>query len=467
MGKHQASKQATVSEELSQLNLNAAGLDIGAEEIYGCVPRDRDETPIRAFRTFTADLHLLADWLEACGIESVAMESTGVYWIPVFDVLEARGFAVSLVNARHLKNVPGRKSDVADCEWLQRLHTYGLLHSSFRPEEEICALRALVRQRRSLVESRSRQIQLMQKAMEQMNVKLTEVVSDITGVTGLSIIRAIIQGERNPQKLAKFRDPKCKKSAEEIALALEGTYQSEHLFALRQALAAFDFYGQQLLECDQMIETQYAKMPDSPPGEDTSPPKVNQQKRRKNQPHFDLTSTLYQHVGVDLTEIDGIEALTAQTILSEIGLDMSRWPTVKHFTSWLGLSPNNKISGGKVLGSRTKKTKNRATLALRVAAQSLHRSDSALGAFYRRMRAKHGPAKAITATAHKLARIVYYMLRNRTPYQDPGAAQYEQQHRERVIRNLKRKAAQLGLQVTTAEITTDNQPLTLEQAVVS
>lgn len=467
MGKHQASKQATVSEELSQLNLNAAGLDIGAEEIYGCVPRDRDETPIRAFRTFTADLHLLADWLEACGIESVAMESTGVYWIPVFDVLEARGFAVSLVNARHLKNVPGRKSDVADCEWLQRLHTYGLLHSSFRPEEEICALRALVRQRRSLVESRSRQIQLMQKAMEQMNVKLTEVVSDITGVTGLSIIRAIIQGERNPQKLAKFRDPKCKKSAEEIALALEGTYQSEHLFALRQALAAFDFYGQQLFECDQMIETQYAKMPDSPPGEDTSPPKVNQQKRRKNQPHFDLTSTLYQHVGVDLTEIDGIEALTAQTILSEIGLDMSRWPTVKHFTSWLGLSPNNKISGGKVLGSRTKKTKNRATLALRVAAQSLHRSDSALGAFYRRMRAKHGPAKAITATAHKLARIVYYMLRNRTPYQDPGAAQYEQQHRERVIRNLKRKAAQLGLQVTTAEITTDNQPLTLEQAVVS
>ncbi len=453
--------------DLEQLNLNAAGLDIGASEIYACVPRDRDERPIRSFGTYTVELYLLADWLEACGVETVAMESTGVYWIPAYEVLEARGFDVCLVNARHLKNVPGRKSDVLDCEWLQRLHTDGLLRSSFRPEEEVCALRALVRQRKQLVESRSRQIQLMQKAMEQMNVKLTEVVSDITGVTGLSIIRAIVQGERDPKVLARLRNHQCRKSKDEIAMALEGTYQFEHLFALQQALAAYDFYGQQLHECDRMIEAQYDSMPDTPPGDDTSPPKGNNQKPRKNQPDFDLASSLYRLVGVDLTEIDGIDALTAQTVLSEIGLDMTRWPTVKHFANWLGLSPNSKISGGKLLSSRTKKTKNRATTALRVAAQSLHRSDSALGAFYRRMRARNGPAKAVTATAHKLARIIYFMLRDRTPYRAPSVEEYEQQHRERLIRNLKRRAKRLGLQMIPIETESDNTPFSLEQALVS
>ena len=460
-------KQSQAPADLALLNLNAAGLDISAAEIYGCVPNDRDETPVRAFGTYTVELHTLADWLEACGIETVAMESTGVYWVPVYEVLEARGFDVSLVNARHLKNVPGRKSDVADCQWIQQLHTYGLLGSSFRPNEEICVLRALVRQRTNLVSSRSRQIQLMQKAMELMNVKLTEVVSDITGVTGMSIIRAIVQGERDAKQLAQLRNPQCKKSEDEIAMALEGTYQFEHLFALRQALAAYDFYGQQMQECDQTIEAHYASMPDAPPGDDTSPPKANTRKRRKNQPHFDLASSLYQTVGVDLTEIDGIDTLTAQTVLAEIGLDMSRWPTVKHFASWLGLAPYNEISGGKVLRTRTKKTKNRANTALRVAAQSLHRSDSALGAFFRRMRAKHGPAKAVTATAHKLARIIYYMLRDRTPYQDPGAKQYEDQHQERLIRSLKRKAARLGMQLIPAETHSDSVPLSLEQVLVS
>ena len=465
--KTSSKKQDQEPADIALLNLNAAGLDIGAEEIYGCVPNDRDETPVRAFGTYTVELHTLADWLEACGIETVAMESTGVYWVPVYEVLEARGFEVSLVNARHLKNVPGRKSDVADCQWIQQLHTFGLLGSSFRPDEEICVLRALVRQRTNLVNSRSRQIQLMQKAMELMNVKLTEVVSDITGVTGMSIIRAIVQGERDAKKLAELRDPRCKKSEDEIAMALEGTYQFEHLFALRQALAALDFYGQQMQECDQTIEAHYASMPDRPPGDDTSPPKVSSQKRRKNQPYFDLASSLYQVVGVDLTEIDGIDALTAQTVLAEIGLDMSRWPTVKHFASWLGLAPYNDISGGKVLRTRTKKTKNRANTALRVAAQSLHRSDSALGAFFRRMRAKHGPAKAVTATAHKLARIIYFMLRDRTPYQDPGAKQYEEQHQERLIRNLKRKAVRFGMQLIPAESHSDTGSLSLEQAVVS
>ena len=452
---------------LDLLNVNAAGLDIGANEIFGCVPGDRDDKCIRSFGTFTVELHMLADWLQACGIETVAMESTGVYWIPVYEVLEARGFVVSLVNARHLKNVPGRKTDVADCEWIQQLHTYGLLRSSFRPDKEICGLRALVRQRQELVRSRSRQIQLMQKALEQMNVKLTQVVSDITGVTGLSIMRAIVQGERDPKQLAQLRNPKCKKSEDEIALALEGTYQFEHLFALRQALATYDFYGKQLQECDQAIREHFEDMPDAPPGDNTLPPKARTQKRRKNQPHFDLAASLYQATGVDLTAIDGIDALTAQIVIAEIGLDMNRWPTVKHFTSWLGLSPHNEISGGKVLRTRTKKTKNRANSALRVAAQALHRNNSALGAFFRRMRAKQGPAKAVTATAHKLARIIYYMLRDRTPYQDPGAEQYEQQHQERLVRNLKRRAERLGMQLIPVETLSDDTLPPLEQPLVS
>lgn len=450
--RHQKSNKPSQKEaELALLNLNAAGLDIGADEIYACVPSDRDEMPVRKFGSYTVDLHSLADWLTACGIEQVAMESTGIYWIPVYELLEMRGFTVALVNARHLKNVPGRKSDVADCEWLQQLHTYGLLRSSFRPDEEICALRALVRHRQSLIESRSQQIQLMQKALEQMNVKLTQVVSDITGVTGLGIIRAILQGERNPKQLAQLRNPLCKKSETEIAKALEGTYKSEHLFALRQSVEAFDFYHHQLQVCDREIETHYASLPPTPPGEGTSGPAPDTQSRRKNQAHFDLAASLYRTVGVDLTAIDGIQALTAQTLISEVGLDMRRWPTVKHFTSWLGLSPHNEISGGKVLRTGTKKTKNRANTALRIAAQALHGSDSALGGFYRRMRAKHGPAKAITATAHKLARIIYYMLRDRIPYQDPGAQHYEQQYQQRVLRNLQRKAQRLGMQLVPFE----------------
>jgi transposase len=438
---------------LQQLNLNAAGLDIGASEIYACVPADRDEQSVRVFETFTVDLYALADWLAACNIETVAMESTGIYWIPVYEILEARGFEVYLVNARHLKNVPNRKTDVLDCQWIQQLHTYGLLRASFRPPDDMCALRALVRHRDNLIRFRSAHIQHMQKALQLMNVKLTQVISDITGVTGLGIIRSIVAGERDPHVLARLRNSRCAKSEAEIAKALQGNYKLEHVFVLKQALAQYDFYQQQIQECDAQLEALYASL--ASPEQDNQeapPPKPKRGKPRKNQPHFDLATSLYHMVGVDLTAVDGIDALTAQTIISEIGLDMSKWPSAKHFTSWLGLAPHNEKSGGKILRSRTKKTQNRANTAFRIAAQSLSRSHCAVGAFYRRMRAKHGAAKANVATAHKLARIVYHMLKYRKAYVDPGEAYYEHQYRERTIRILERRAAKLGLQlVTTAE----------------
>lgn len=433
---------------LEQINADAAGLDIGAEEIWACVPVGRDSESVRVFPTFTADLHALADWLQACHVKTVAMESTGVYWIPVYEILESRGFEVYLVNARYIKNVPGRKTDVLDCQWIQQLHSYGLLHASFRPSEEICALRALARHRDNLIQHRSAHIQHMQKALELMNVKLTEVVSDITGVTGLSIIRAIVGGERDPRYLASFRQSGCKKSEAQIAKALHGNYKPEHVFVLKQSLAQYDFYLRQIQECDAEMEAMYAALPPSDPeSRAPSPPKPKGGTPRKNQANYDLATALYELVGVDLTAIDGIDALTAQKIITEIGLDVSAWPTVKHFTSWLGLAPHNDISGGKVLRSRTKKTQNKANLAFRLAAQSLHRSQSAVGAFYRRMKSRHGPAKATTATAHKLARMVYFMLKNRTDYVDPGVTYYEQQYRDRTIRNLKRKAASLGMEL--------------------
>lgn len=444
--KRKSTIDAKPVDPLAQVNANAAGLDIGAEEIYACVPADRDEQSVRVFGTFTAHLYALADWLLACGIETVAMESTGVYWIPVYELLESRGLDVCLVNARHLKNVPGKKSDVLDCQWIQQLHSYGLLRASFRPEEDICALRALVRHRENLVSYRASHIQHMHKALQQMNVQLSQVVSDITGVTGMLIIRAILAGERDPTVLAAMRNPRCAHTEAEIAAALHGHYKHEHLFVLKQAMAQYDFYDQQIRECDAELEALYAALPaaehdgDDPP----PPPALTERKPRKNQAHFDLATALYRVAGVDIAAVDGLDALLAQDIITEIGVDMSAWPTVKHFTSWLRIAPNNKKSGGKVLSSRVGKTKNRANQAFRIGAQSVSRSHSALGAFYRRMRAKHGPGKANVATAHKMARIVYHMLKYREPYVDPGEQAYEQQYRERVIRNLQRKAASLG-----------------------
>lgn len=443
--------QITDLENLEHINLNAAGLDIGAAEIWACVPANRDEQAVRCFETFTVDLHALADWLEGCGIETVAMESTGVYWIPIYEILEARGLSVNLVNARHIKNVPGKKTDVLDCQWIQKLHTYGLLQASFRPDEEMTTLRSYLRHRDNLIRYRSAHIQQMQKALHQMNLQLTNVISDITGQTGLQILRAIVAGEHDPLILAQYRDRRCKSSQSEIAKSLEGHYKAEHLFALRQALEGYDFYTQQLKTCDTEIEHKYKTFkphPDSPA--QPLPPSKKKSRRQATHPDYDLRTYLYQLSGVDLTQIDGIEALSAQTIISEIGLDMSKWPTVKHFTSWLGLAPHNDISGGKVLKSKTKKTTNRANTALRLAAQSAGRSQSALGGFYRRIRAKHGSPKAITATAHKIARIVYHLLKYRDQYIDPGQDYYQQKYRERVVRNLKRKAKDLGMELVPA-----------------
>lgn len=440
---------------LAQINPDAAGLDISAEEIWACIPVDRDNPSVRVFPTFTPDLHALADWLEGCNIKTVAMESTGVLWMPVYEILEARGLEVYLVNARHIKNVPGRKTDILDCQWIQQLHTYGLLRASFRPAEEICALRALARHRDNLIRYCSAHIQHMQKALELMNVKLTEVVSDITGVTGLSIIRAIAAGQHDPQELAGFRQPGCKKSEQQIAKALQGNYKPEHVFVLKQAVAQFDFYQQQIQECDAQMEAMYAALPECSPEDRVSPPPEPQAgKRRKNQAHFDLATFLYKMLGIDLTAVDGFDALTVQSIITEVGTDVDAWPTVGHFTSWLCLAPHNDKSGGKILRSRTMKTQNRANLAFRLAAQSAGRTNTAIGAFYRRMKAKHGPAKATTATAHKLARIFYFMLKYRTPYVDAGATHYEQQYRERTIRNLKRKAATFGLELVPMATTT-------------
>jgi len=428
---------------LEQINAHAAGADIGAEEIYVAVPPDQDRESVRSFPTFTADLRRLAEWLKKCQVETVAMEATGVYWIPLYELLEEEGFEVCLVNARHLKNVSGRKTDVLDCQWIQQLHTYGLLRPSFRPPEHIVAIRSLVRHREMLVQYRSAHIQHMQKALTLMNLRLTSVLSDITGVTGLKIIRTILAGERNPQNLATLRDPGCKKSEAEIAKSLEGHYKREHLFALKQALELYDFYDQQMKECDAELEAMYQEFnPPDDPG--TSPPAPRSQQRRKNQPHFDLAPALYRVTGVDLTQIDGVDELTVQKVLCEIGTDMSRWPTVKHFTSWLRLCPNNKITGGKVIQAGVLPTKNRASVALRIAASTLKTSDSALGAYYRRMHARLGPSAAITATAHKLARIIYFMLKHRKPFHDFGSDYYEQQFRARVLRNLSRQAAKFG-----------------------
>ncbi len=454
MSKKRGKRQKKVRDldALEQINLNAAGIDIGAEEVYVAVPKGRDDESVRSFLTFTADIQQLADWLAKCDIETIAMESTGVYWIPIYEILESRGFEVYLVNARHIKNVSGRKSDVLDCQWIQQLHTYGLLQPSFRPPEHICAIRSIVRHRDMLIKYRSAHIQHMQKALTLMNVRLTNVLSDITGVTGMKIIRSIVAGEHNPEVLASYRQQGCAKNQAEIAKSLEGNYKREHLFALQQALDLYDFYGQQLHDCDVELEALYQDfdLPDEPC---TPPPDPRKTKRRKNQPYFDLGQSLYRMTGVDLTQIDGLDTLTVQDILSEIGTDMNQWPTVKHFASWLRLSPNNKVTGGKVKQRGTLPSKNRANTAFRMAAQSLARSDCALGAFYRRIRARHGGPKAVTATAHKLARIVYFMLKKREPYRDPGAYYYEEQYRIRAIRNLQRRASKLGMRLEPVGLT--------------
>ena len=439
---------SSLPSEFERININAAGIDIGAQKHYVAVPRGRDSKgrDVRHFDTFTADLYALVDWLKQCHIDTVAMESTGIYWIPLFEILEKNGFEVRLVNPRSIKHAPGRKSDVVDCQWIQQLHAYGLLTSAFRPDEQINVLRAYHRQRTMLVNHAATHIQHMQKALEQMNLKLTNVISDITGTTGMKILRSILAGERNPKKLAKHRDPRCKRSDKEIAKSLHGNWRDEHLFALQQAVALYDFYQTQIEVCDQQIQAQLCRFEDRSHGGEP-PPFTGKSKGSGKRLSFDATEHLYRMTGVNLTQIVGLNTPTVLTIIAEVGLDMSRWPTSKHFASWLGLCPGSKISGGKNFSSKSKPSANRAAHAFRMAAYSLHRSQTAIGAFLRRKKAQLGSPKAITATAHKIARIFYEMLKNRTEYKDLGVDYYQARYKERMLRNLKRKARAFGLEL--------------------
>ena len=427
---------------LPHLSPNAAGIDVGGASHFVAVPADRDEHPVREFASFTAELYRMADWLASCGIETVAMESTGVYWIPVFQVLEERGFEVKLVDARQLKRVPGRKSDVADCQWLQQLHSFGLLAGAFRPDDQVCVLRSYMRQRAMLVSYAGQHVQHMHKALVQMNVQLGHVIEDITGATGMRIIRAILDGERDPHRLAALRHEQCKNSATTIAKALEGDWREEHLFALRQAVELVEAYQAKIAACDERILAQLQSFEDRSGGQ--APPKGRACRHDRHDLGFDATAELFRMTGVDLVAINGLEAHTVLKVLSETGLDMSKWPTCKHFGSWLGLAPNNRVSGGKVLSRRTVPSANRAAAALRVAAQALHHSRSALGAFLRRKAAQIGMPKAITATAYKLARIIYSMLTRGTAFVERGQDYYERQYHDRVLKNLTRRATELG-----------------------
>ena len=440
-----AVEQERLPAELSRANLNAAGIDVGASSHFVAVSADRAEPPVQEFAAFTADLYRLADWLRECGVETVVMESTGVYWIPLFGVLEERGFQVMLVDPRRIKNVSGRKTDVLDCQWLQQLHTFGLLSGAFRPEAEIRCLRSYLRQRAMLVEYASHHIQHMQKALTQMNVKLQHVISNITGKTGMDIIEAIVKGERDPRQLARFRRPGVKADEATIVKSLQGHWREEHVFELTQALELYRFYHDKIAECDREIEAQLERFEDRSDGE--SPGDNGRRRSQGNAPRFDVRTHLYRMTGVDLTRIDGIDGFTALKVISEIGADMTKWPSAKHFASWLGLSPDHRITGGRVMSSKTKPSGNRAAAALRLAAHGLHRSDSALGAFLRRKKAQLGAPKAITATAHKLARLIYSMLRYGQEYVDAGAEYYERQYQQRALRAAKRRAAQLGYQL--------------------
>ena len=435
---------------MPQINPDAAGIDIGHREHWCAVPADRCAHPVQCFGTFTESLEKLADWLQSCGIKTVAMESTGVYWIPVFQILERRGFEVRLVNARQVKNVSGRKTDVLDCQWIQRLHSCGLLNASFRPDDSMCVLRSYLRYRDELVCARSVQCQHMQKALQQMNVQLHQVLSDITGASGMRIIEAILAGERDGRKLAALADRRVRASAQTIAKALQGDYRVEHLFVLKTAFELHAIYEARIHSCDEQLLAEMAKLPSRLDAQAAPLParKPGRKLHHDMVAGVDLRQELYRWAGADLTAIEGIGVQTAQVILSEIGTDMSRWPRTKNFTSWLGLCPDNRISGGKVLSCHTRRVINPVADALRMAATTLERSQTALGAYYRRMKSRLGPAAAITATAHKLARLIYHLLKYGESYVRQGVEMYEQKYRQRLLHNLKKNAATLGFELT-------------------
>jgi transposase len=444
-------KKKNKSKLLRACHPDAAGIDIGSDQHWVAVPLDRDDQPVRQFGTFTSDLQKLADWLQRCGVRTVAMESTGVYWIPIYELLEERGFEVLLVNAAHARNVPGRKSDVLDCQWLQELHTFGLLRASFRPGAKVTELRTYARHRQTLVEEAARQIQRMQKALDLMNVQIHHVIADITGKTGLTIVRHIVAGIHDPGVLAQYRDPRCRASKEVVVEALRGHYKVEHLFTLEQALSLYDTYGKHIATCDARIETVLRDLAAQFP-ETCAPKKSRKFPAMRNQIAIDVRNPLERILGgVDVQSIVGIGPLTALNLLSETGHDMSRWPTEKHFTSWLNFAPGTHISGGRRLSSRRRPGRNRAGLILRQAASSVGRTNTALGSFYRRISARRGKAVGIVATARKLACAYYRLLRYGGHYVERGAAAADHDYQERRIKSLRRQAKTLGYELLPAQ----------------
>ena len=436
-------KKISINQNWDIINANAAGIDLGSTEHWVAVPPDRDEQSVRGFGTFTHDLEALIQWLKQCKITSVAMEATGVFWIPLFQLLEAHAFKVTLANARHLKNVTGRKSDISDCQWIQKLHTFGLIGGSFRPADAYCVLRSYVRYRDELITARSTQIQHMQKALQQMNVQLTQVLSDITGESGLAILEAILEGRRDPVELAALANRRVKSPRSEIAKALVGDYREEHLFQLKIAFELYHVYEAKIRECEDKMIAQLEKLPVRVDVKAKPlPPRFAQKTIDEN-----LRLGLYLKFGVDITAIEGIGAQVALVLLSEAGADMSKFPTVKHWTSWLGLCPDNRISGGKVLSCRTRRVVNRLANALRMAATTLERSKTAMGAYYRRMKGKLGAAQAVTATAHKLARLVYGLLTQGDNYIRESLEKYERRYHAAKLENLKRMAKSLGCDI--------------------
>ena len=434
---------------------NAAGIDIGAREIFVAVPPERDVHPVRKCETFTGDLHQMAEWLACCGITTAAMESTGVYWIPVYEVLEQHGIKPCLVNPRNMKNVPGKRTDFHECQWIQHLHSLGLLHAAFRPDADVCAVRSLMRHRNDLVMMASEHIQHMQKALTQMNVQFQHVISDLTGLTGLAILDAIVAGERNPEVLAGLRDPRIKASQETIRKSLEGNWRAEHLLALRQRLSLYRSHRALIDECDKEIEKLVAAFePRADPDEKPMPDdrKQQQRKRRKKSgsPDFNMRTEAYKLFGVDLTQIPGLMTLVFM-LFSEVGRDMSRWPSAAHFVSWLGLCPDNDIRGGKVLWRGARRTKNRAGTLFRLAAHSLHRDQTPMGDYLRRMKAKLGPTAATTATAHKIAVMFYTMVSKQVEYDASLWAQRDALREKRIEARLQKQAAQRGYKLVPLE----------------
>ena len=423
-----ARKRRKKPDQLAVLQPDAAGIDIGARELYVAVPADRADKPVRSFPSFTRDLNELADWLEECSIRTVAMESTSVYWIPVYQILESRGIEVCLVNARYVKNVPGRKSDVSDCQWIQYLHSVGLLRASFRPPGEICAIRSLWRHRSSLIQMAAEHVLHMQKSLDQMNLQVHHVLSDITGVSGLRIIDGILAGDRDPVNLAKLCHARVRSSQDTVARSLEGDYRPEHVFTLRQSLDGYRYYQQLIQEVDGEIGRQMADLKTE--ASKSAPPPQTKKKPYQRQHYepttFDLRAELYRVFGVDLTDVPGISAVTAHTILCEVGTDVAQFRNASAFASWLGLCPDRQITGGKVLFTKTRRVRNRLSLALRMGAHSLHHTDNYLGEFFRRMSRRLGRPQAITATAHKIARIVFHLLNTKEPFDETVFHRHEE-----------------------------------------